>query len=65
MRKEGLAHWKKISGYHHRSLAKTAKYLFKQLMTAKLVAIQTLLVCLSESPECSGHLGLGQLWLDG
>ncbi|WP_429234524.1 IS5 family transposase, partial [Aeromonas salmonicida] len=24
MRKEGLAHWKKISGYHRRSLAETA-----------------------------------------
>ncbi len=31
MRKEGLAHWKKISGYHRRSLAETAMYRFKQL----------------------------------
>jgi hypothetical protein len=23
------------------------------------------LVCLSESAECNGHLGLGQSWLDG
>ena len=26
MRKEGLAHWKKISGYHRRLLAETAIY---------------------------------------
>ncbi len=32
MCKEGLAHWKKISGYHRRSLAETAMYLFKQLL---------------------------------
>lgn len=36
MRKEGLAHWKKISGYHHRSLAETAMYRFKQLMMGKI-----------------------------
>ena len=32
MRKEGLAHWEKISGYHRRSLAETAMSRFKQLM---------------------------------
>lgn len=31
MRKEGLAHWKKMSGYHGRSLAETAMCRFKQL----------------------------------
>ena len=36
MRKEGLAHWKKISGYHQRSLAETAMYRFKQLLTGKI-----------------------------
>ncbi|MFM4716020.1 hypothetical protein ACEUD2_11920, partial [Aeromonas veronii] len=36
MRKEGLAHWKKMSGYHRRSLAETAMYRFKQLMTGKI-----------------------------
>ena len=29
MRKEGLVHWKKISGYHRRSLAETAMYRFQ------------------------------------
>nr|AVI43508.1 hypothetical protein [Klebsiella pneumoniae] len=83
MRKEGLVHWKKISGYHRRSQAETAMYRFKQLMTGKISlrtyngqvgevmayvgAINKLnpLVCLSESAECNGHLGLGQSWLDG
>ncbi|WP_421180616.1 IS5 family transposase [Aeromonas enteropelogenes] len=36
MRKEGLAHWKKISGYHRRSLAETAMHRFKQLLTGKI-----------------------------
>jgi hypothetical protein len=36
MRKEGLAHWKKMSGYHRRSQAETAMYRFKQLMTGKI-----------------------------
>jgi hypothetical protein len=36
MRKEGLADWKKMSGYHRRSLAETAMYQFKQLMTGKI-----------------------------
>ncbi len=36
MRKEGLAHWKTMSGYHQRSLAETAMYRFKQLMTGKI-----------------------------
>ncbi|MBV7437054.1 IS5 family transposase [Aeromonas sp. sif2416] len=36
MRKEGLAHRKKQSGYHWRSLAETAMYRFKQLMTGKI-----------------------------
>ena len=36
MRKEGLAHWKKISGYHRRSLAETAMYRFKQLLAGKI-----------------------------
>ena len=36
MRKEGLAHWKKISGYHRRSLAETAMYWFKQLLAGKI-----------------------------
>ena len=36
MRKEGLAHWKQQSGYHRRSLAETAMYRFKQLMTGKI-----------------------------
>ena len=36
MRKEGLAHWKKISGYHRRSLTETVMYLFKQLLTGKI-----------------------------
>ena len=36
IRKEGLAHWKKISGYHRRSLAETAMYRFKQLLTGKI-----------------------------
>jgi hypothetical protein len=35
MRKEGLAHWKKISGYHRRSLAGTVMYRFKQLLAGK------------------------------
>jgi hypothetical protein len=36
MRKERLVHLKKISGYHSRSLAETAMYRFKQLMTGKI-----------------------------
>ncbi|MEI4948563.1 hypothetical protein U1555_21060, partial [Aeromonas caviae] len=36
MRKEGLAHWKKISGYHRRSLAETAMYRFKQLLAGRI-----------------------------
>ncbi len=36
MHKEGLAHWKKISGYHCRSLAETAMYRFQQLLTGKI-----------------------------
>ncbi|ASI22815.1 hypothetical protein CE456_09265 [Aeromonas salmonicida] len=36
MRKEGLAHWKKISGYHRRSLAETAMFRFKQLMAGQI-----------------------------
>ncbi len=36
MRKEGLAHWKKISGYRRRSLAETAMYRFKQLLAEKI-----------------------------
>ena len=36
MRKEGLAHWKKILGYHRRSLAETAMYRFKQLLVGKI-----------------------------
>ncbi len=36
MRKEGLAHWKKISGYHRCSLAETAMYRFKQLLAGKI-----------------------------
>ncbi|KTA93939.1 transposase [Aeromonas salmonicida subsp. smithia] len=36
MRKEGLAHWKKISGYHRRSLAETAMFRFKQLMVGQI-----------------------------
>ncbi|GAB5991184.1 hypothetical protein AE1304_06430 [Aeromonas enteropelogenes] len=80
MRKEGLAHWKKISGYHRRSLAETAMYRFKQLLAGKIslrnynsqvgevmayVSASIPWVCLSDSPECSVHLGLRQLLLDG
>jgi hypothetical protein len=36
MRKEGLPHWKKISGYHRRSLAETAMFRFKQLMAGRV-----------------------------
>nr|WP_280531547.1 IS5 family transposase [Aeromonas veronii] len=36
MRKEGLAHWKKMSGYHRRSLAETAMFRFKQLMAGQI-----------------------------
>jgi hypothetical protein len=36
MRKEGLPHWKQVSGYHRRSLAETAMYRFKQLMGEKI-----------------------------
>ncbi len=36
MSKEGLAHLKKISGYHRRLLAETAMYRFKQLMAGKI-----------------------------
>ena len=36
MRKEGLAHWKKVSGYHRRLLAETAMYRFKQLLAGKI-----------------------------
>ncbi|MGY3896887.1 transposase, partial [Aeromonas enterica] len=36
MRKEGLTYWKQQSGYHRRSLAETAMYRFKQLMTGKI-----------------------------
>lgn len=32
MRKDGLAHWKKISGYLRRSLVETVMYRFKQLL---------------------------------
>ncbi len=36
MRKERLAYWKKISGYHRRSLAETVMYRFKQLLAWKV-----------------------------
>ena len=37
MRKEGLVHWKKISGYHRRSLAETRRCIgSSQLMTGKI-----------------------------
>ena len=36
--KLGITQWKKLSGYHVRSLAETAMYRFKQLMGAKLNA---------------------------
>ncbi len=36
MRKEGLAHWKKISEYHCRTLAETAMYRLKQLQAGKI-----------------------------
>ncbi len=36
MRKEGLAHWKKISGYHRRSLVETVMYRFKPLLAGKI-----------------------------
>lgn len=36
IRKEGLAQRKKMSGYHRRSLAETAMYQFKLLMTGKI-----------------------------
>ncbi|MNO70770.1 Transposase DDE domain protein [compost metagenome] len=36
IRKEGLAYWKKISGYHRRSLAETAMSRFKQLMAGRI-----------------------------
>nr|WP_139709061.1 IS5 family transposase [Aeromonas allosaccharophila] len=39
-RKEGLAHWKKISGYHRRSLAETAMYRFKQLLAAGKISLR-------------------------
>lgn len=38
--KEGLAHWKKISGYHRRSLAETAMYRFKQLLAAGKISLR-------------------------
>lgn len=41
MRKEGLAHRKHISGYHRCSLAETAMYRFKQLLTGKSVCVTT------------------------
>ncbi len=50
MRKEGLVHWKKISGYHRRSLAETAMYRFKQLMMGT-ISLRTY----------NGHFGLGRL----
>jgi hypothetical protein len=40
MRKERLAHWKKISGYHRRSLAETAAYRFKPLI-AGIICLRT------------------------
>ncbi|CAJ1890050.1 hypothetical protein KLNKPBOH_03326 [Aeromonas veronii] len=76
MRNEGLAHWKKISGYHRRSVAETAIYRFKQLMTGQIslrtyngqagavmvyVSEEQPLGCLSGSAKCSGYLGLGKL----
>lgn len=36
MRKEGLAYWKKVSGYHRCSLAETAMSRFKQLMAGEI-----------------------------
>ena len=36
MRKEGLAHWQKISGDQRCSLAEMALYRFKQLLTGKI-----------------------------
>ncbi len=35
-RKEGLSHWKKIFGYHRRSLTETAMHRFKQLLVGKI-----------------------------
>ncbi|OHY89696.1 transposase [Aeromonas sobria] len=36
MRRDGLTHWKKISGYHCRSLVETAMYRFKSLLAGKV-----------------------------
>ncbi len=36
MRKEGLTHRKKASGYHRRSLAETAMYRLKPLLVGKI-----------------------------
>lgn len=36
IRQEGLVYWKKISGYHHRSLVETTMSRFKQLMEGKI-----------------------------
>lgn len=36
MCKEGLARWKKISGYHRHSLVEMAVYRFKQLLAGKI-----------------------------
>jgi hypothetical protein len=36
MLKDGLTHWKKISGYHRCSLAETAMYQFKPLLAGKI-----------------------------
>ncbi len=36
MPKEGLSHWKNISGYHRRSLAETARLRLKQLIAGQI-----------------------------
>lgn len=41
MGKEGLAHWKKISRDHRRSVAETVMYRFKLLLAGKTVCVTT------------------------
>jgi hypothetical protein len=67
IRKEGLAHWKKILGHHRRSLAETAMYRFKQLLAGKIslrnyngqvgevMVYVSAINKLKESPECCGY----------
>ncbi len=52
MRKEGLVHWEKISGYHRRSLVETAMYRFSSCWRGKSVCVTTTVKWQRSWPTC-------------